>query len=162
MLNSGQGPKQITERILDGIGVSPKQEDIIPAYGPCDPESLKQRMMRAVASLGKDEIRSIMEDEGKIEVGCAAPLGRCSANSLTDVIETTVFGTDFEALGYEYHVKPDTYLPGFSHIVLMEASASSCPPQHQGRPSPLSAACRRKSSGNQFHIRRRLRPPCRK
>ena len=38
-------------------------------YGPCEAESLKGRMKRAVALLGEKEVQSIMEREGKIEVG---------------------------------------------------------------------------------------------
>ena len=37
-------------------------------YGPCDPEELQNRMMRAVAALGEAEVRSILEEQGKIEV----------------------------------------------------------------------------------------------
>ena len=37
-------------------------------YGPCEAESLKGRMKRAVALLGEKEVQSIMEREGKIEV----------------------------------------------------------------------------------------------
>ena len=39
------------------------------SYGPCEAESLKERMKRAVALLGEEEVQSIMEQEGKIEVG---------------------------------------------------------------------------------------------
>ena len=37
-------------------------------FGPCEPESLKERMKRAVALLGKDEVNEIVRSEGKIEV----------------------------------------------------------------------------------------------
>ncbi len=37
-------------------------------YGPCEPESLKERMKRAVALLGPAEVADIMQKEGKIEV----------------------------------------------------------------------------------------------
>ena len=37
-------------------------------YGPCEPESLKERMKRAVALLGAAEVADIMQKEGKIEV----------------------------------------------------------------------------------------------
>ena len=41
-------------------------------YGPCEQQSLKERMKRAVALLGEQEVHSIMRQEGKIEVrrGC--------------------------------------------------------------------------------------------
>lgn len=38
-------------------------------YGPCEPEGLVLRMKRAVALLGEDEVLSIIQQEGKIEVG---------------------------------------------------------------------------------------------
>ena len=38
-------------------------------YGPCEAESLKERMKRAVALLGQEEVQGIIEQEGKIEVG---------------------------------------------------------------------------------------------
>ena len=41
-------------------------------YGPCEAESLKGRMKRAVALLGEKEVQRIMEQEGKIEV-CLRP-----------------------------------------------------------------------------------------
>eukprot|EP00877_Chromochloris_zofingiensis_P014061 jgi/Chrzof1/8909/Cz03g28230.t1 len=70
LLNSGATPLDITERILSGLGVSPAPQTMLPRYGPCEPEALKQRMMRAVASLGADEVRSIMQEQGKVEVKC--------------------------------------------------------------------------------------------
>ncbi len=39
-------------------------------YGPCEPQALKDRMLRAVAALGEQEVRSIIADVGKIEVTC--------------------------------------------------------------------------------------------
>lgn len=39
-------------------------------YGPCEPSDLQDRMKQAVALLGADEVRSIMEEQGKIEVTC--------------------------------------------------------------------------------------------
>lgn len=39
-------------------------------YGPCDPNDLKDRMASAVALLGKDEVQSIIQEQGKIEVTC--------------------------------------------------------------------------------------------
>lgn len=37
-------------------------------YGPCEQAALQQRMLRALASLGRDEVKSILRDEGKLEV----------------------------------------------------------------------------------------------
>ena len=37
-------------------------------YGPCEIADLQERMKRAVALLGEEEVKNIMRDEGKIEV----------------------------------------------------------------------------------------------
>ncbi len=36
-------------------------------YGPCEAAALQERMKRAVALLGEDEVRTILETEGRIE-----------------------------------------------------------------------------------------------
>ena len=38
-------------------------------YGPCEKADLKNRMKRAVALLGPQEIAGILQEQGKIEVG---------------------------------------------------------------------------------------------
>lgn len=38
-------------------------------YGPCDADELRGRMLKAVSSLGKDEVKKILEEDQKIEVG---------------------------------------------------------------------------------------------
>jgi hypothetical protein len=43
--------------------------DVFCRYGPCEPKSLKERMKRAVALLGSEEVQDIIKKEGKIEVG---------------------------------------------------------------------------------------------
>ena len=37
-------------------------------YGPCEASALKERMKRAVALLGEQEVHAILEEQGKIEV----------------------------------------------------------------------------------------------
>lgn len=37
-------------------------------YGPCEAAALQERMKRAVALLGEDEVKAILETEGRIEV----------------------------------------------------------------------------------------------
>ena len=37
-------------------------------YGPCEIGDLQDRMKRAVALLGPEEVKNIMREEGKIEV----------------------------------------------------------------------------------------------
>lgn len=70
MLNEGLTAQDITDKILNGLGASDEKSSLVPQYGPCEPESLKPRMIRAVASLGADEVKDIMLTEGKIEVCC--------------------------------------------------------------------------------------------
>ncbi|PNW70318.1 hypothetical protein CHLRE_17g715000v5 [Chlamydomonas reinhardtii] len=70
MLNEGMSPEAVTERILQGLGVMPGAERVVPKYGPCEEETLKKRMIRAVASLGKKEVADIIAQEGKLEVTC--------------------------------------------------------------------------------------------
>ncbi|KIZ01469.1 putative chaperonin [Monoraphidium neglectum] len=70
LLQSGATPQDITDRILDGIGTAGAPLAITPKYGPCEADALKDRMKRAVASLGPKEVRSIIEEQGKIEVRC--------------------------------------------------------------------------------------------
>lgn len=39
-------------------------------YGPCEADELKDRMLRAVGSLGEKEVKSIIEEQGHVEVTC--------------------------------------------------------------------------------------------
>ncbi|CAK0779921.1 hypothetical protein CVIRNUC_004889 [Coccomyxa viridis] len=70
MLHGGSTARDITARLLEGLGMSDASFSLQPRYGPCEAESLKGRMKRAVALLGEKEVQSIMEREGKIEVSC--------------------------------------------------------------------------------------------
>ena len=70
MINAGLDAAGIAARLLDGIGEAPGIAELVPAYGPCEPADLEERMQRAVVALGRQEIASIMEQEGKIEVSC--------------------------------------------------------------------------------------------
>lgn len=36
MLNEGMSPEAVTERILQGLGVMPGAERVVPKYGPCE------------------------------------------------------------------------------------------------------------------------------
>ena len=45
-------------------------------YGPCEIADLQERMKRAVALLGEEEVKNIMRDEGKIEVGLHARISQ--------------------------------------------------------------------------------------
>ncbi|WIA20049.1 hypothetical protein OEZ85_005914 [Tetradesmus obliquus] len=71
LLNQGLSPQEITDKILAGLGSGGSSGDtIIPRYGPCEAEALKGRMLRAVASLGAAEVKSILEEQGQVEVTC--------------------------------------------------------------------------------------------
>lgn len=71
LLHQGLGAKDITSRLLEGIGLSDvPSSSLLPRYGPCDVADLQERMKRAVALLGPEEVKNIMREEGKIEVTC--------------------------------------------------------------------------------------------
>mmetsp|Transcript_30846 Transcript_30846/g.91767 ORF Transcript_30846/g.91767 Transcript_30846/m.91767 type:complete len:97 (-) Transcript_30846:100-390(-) len=70
LLNDGLDTQAITDRILAGLGTAPGASSLTPRYGPCEADALRERMMRAVASLGEAEVKDIMATEGKIEVCC--------------------------------------------------------------------------------------------
>ncbi|EIE19291.1 heat shock protein 33, partial [Coccomyxa subellipsoidea C-169] len=70
LLHEGASPRDIADRLLSGLGVSDGGPAIQPRYGPCEAESLKERMKRAVALLGPKEVQEILATQGKIEVSC--------------------------------------------------------------------------------------------
>jgi molecular chaperone Hsp33 len=74
LLNSGASPADITARILEGLCSAPagaqSADAIVPRYGPCESSALRDRMLRAVASLGVEEVRSIVREQGHVEVTC--------------------------------------------------------------------------------------------
>lgn len=70
MLAKGMNAADISEQLLKGLGGSDTGFQLTPRYGPCEPQDLQGRMKQAVALLGADEVRSIMEEQGKIEVTC--------------------------------------------------------------------------------------------
>ena len=48
-------------------------------YGPCEPADLQDRMRSAVALLGEQEVRTIIEEQGKIEVGVRVGYGQSAS-----------------------------------------------------------------------------------
>lgn len=68
LLHQGLSASDITEKLLQGLGVSDNVFTMEPSYGPCEPSALQDRMKRAVALLGAEEIDKLLEEEGKIEV----------------------------------------------------------------------------------------------
>ena len=70
MMHQGLSTVDITQRLFAGLGVADSTFSLEPKYGPCEPTALQERMRRAVALLGEEEVQKIMEEEGKIEVRC--------------------------------------------------------------------------------------------
>lgn len=71
MIAGGMTAQGIAERVLGSLGtLAEVATTSTPSYGPCDPTELRGRMMRALASMGKEEIQSIIEEQGKVEVTC--------------------------------------------------------------------------------------------
>jgi molecular chaperone Hsp33 len=70
MLSDGLDAAAITELLLAGLGVSPGAQTRVPSYGPCDAADLETRMRRAVVALGKTELQTIYEQEGRLQVTC--------------------------------------------------------------------------------------------
>jgi molecular chaperone Hsp33 len=72
MLADGLTPAEIAERVLDGLGRAegfPVERE--PRFGPCTPEALRGRMMTAIASLGKEDAKLLLEERGgDVEVRC--------------------------------------------------------------------------------------------
>lgn len=59
-------------------------------YGPCEPDALRDRMLRAVASLGEAEVRSIIEEQGKVEVSvCGGGAGGAGHGPVTQARRDT-------------------------------------------------------------------------
>ena len=80
LLSQGYTPEQMLEKILDGFNVvfSP---DTIPASFSCN--CSKQRMERALISLGSKELESILADQEPVEINCHF----CNTNYSFDVNE---------------------------------------------------------------------------
>lgn len=71
LLAEGNTPADITQMILKDIGVADEEPVVVtPKYGPCDEISMRLRMLKALAALGKEEVDDILNTDGKIEVKC--------------------------------------------------------------------------------------------
>ncbi len=70
MLAEGLGPREVTARLLEGLGAGDEGFSLEPSYGPCDAEELRERMRRAIATLGEGEARAILEEQGRVEMTC--------------------------------------------------------------------------------------------
>ena len=71
LVQDGLSAQEIAQRVLGELGEKKELVTrITPEYGPCDPVELRERMLRAVASLGKAEVDQIIAEDGKIEIKC--------------------------------------------------------------------------------------------
>lgn len=67
LMHDGVSAQGITERIFAGMGVADSSFSLKPRYGPCEASALKERMKRAVALLGEQDVEKLLEEQGKIE-----------------------------------------------------------------------------------------------
>jgi molecular chaperone Hsp33 len=72
MLADGMTPAEIAARVLEGLGEAEGfPVHIEPRFGPCDPASLRDKMMTAIASLGEEDAKLLLEERGgNVEVRC--------------------------------------------------------------------------------------------
>ena len=82
LLSHGYTPEQMLEKILDGFDVA-FSPDTVPASFSCN--CSKQRMERALISLGSSELDSILADQEPVEINCHF----CNTNYSFDVDELT-------------------------------------------------------------------------
>ncbi|CAI5464520.1 unnamed protein product [Closterium sp. Yama58-4] len=60
----------IAHHLLRGLDPEPVIDPIVPTFGPCGLEDLKPRMLRAVESLGAEDVKKLIEERGTVEVRC--------------------------------------------------------------------------------------------
>ena len=71
MIADGLSAKEMAEKVLGELGSLPEvATESVPSYGPCCRDDLRGRMMRALASMGKKEVDSIIEEQGQVEMTC--------------------------------------------------------------------------------------------
>lgn len=69
-LADGAGADGLASTLLAGLGASSSFR-LTPRYGPCDTEGLRERMIRAAALLGEEEVRAAAEAAGgDLEMTC--------------------------------------------------------------------------------------------
>ena len=69
LINEGRSAEEIANLILDGLNCR-VVSSFSPRYGPCEEGALKERMLKTLALLGREEISSIIEECGRIEMRC--------------------------------------------------------------------------------------------
>lgn len=82
-------PQDIIAALLKGLGSQPPEEGVPLTFGPCEVEDLKPRMLRAVESLGAQDVRSLLEEQGHVEVRCefCAEVVRFKEGELDSILE---------------------------------------------------------------------------
>ncbi|KAL2621357.1 hypothetical protein R1flu_001562 [Riccia fluitans] len=60
--------QNISEILLEDIGVGDYDTLPVPQFGPCTIDDLKPRMVRAVASLGQADVKQLLQEQGHVEV----------------------------------------------------------------------------------------------
>eukprot|EP00850_Spirogloea_muscicola_P024211 SM000485S16495 [mRNA] locus=s485:6689:8442:- [translate_table: standard] len=71
VLAERESARSLVELVLAGIGTGPFTDAIEPQFGPCSVENLRPRMLRAIGSLGADDVRTLLDEQGgTIEVRC--------------------------------------------------------------------------------------------
>jgi molecular chaperone Hsp33 len=66
MLDEGMTPEEILSAIADGF--SPKILDKVPVEYYCN--CSRDRVERALISIGKDELQSMIDEDGKADIHC--------------------------------------------------------------------------------------------
>ena len=66
MLDAGKTPEQMLEALLDGL--APEINDTVPAVFACDCN--RKKIEKVLISLGKQEIKDMIEEGNEIEVNC--------------------------------------------------------------------------------------------
>ena len=94
MLDEGLGAEGLADRIMAGFPFSTIGE-MEPQYGPCTvegPDGLRERMLRAVTLLGKEDAYQVIKEQGRLEVRCdfcaeALHFGREDVSAALDSFE---------------------------------------------------------------------------
>ena len=67
LIQNGLSPEELLEKVLNGFQFSKAEEAIYPRY-QCN--CSRERIEKALISIGKKDLRQIMEEDGKAELGC--------------------------------------------------------------------------------------------
>lgn len=69
LMKEGKSAEDIAHILLDGL--EPRTVDtVVPQYGPCARGDLQNRMLKALALIDREEVDSILDERGDIEMTC--------------------------------------------------------------------------------------------